>query len=131
MNEEKKSVSAGIRILGVFSMIAAILCFVIGGGVLFSMLSKGFMASEALIVSLFLMISGILKVWAIILIWKIRKAGILLYSVSEVLLFIALITFFSGHSENVVLLNGLISLVWSVLFIVIYGLSVRNKSPKS
>ncbi len=65
------------------------------------------------------------------MIWKIRKAGILLYSVSEVLLFIALITFFSGHSENVVLLNGLISLVWSVLFIVIYGLSVRNKSPKS
>ncbi len=61
MNAEKKSVSAGIRILGVFSIIAALICFVIGGGVLFSMLSKGFMASETLIVSLFLMISGILK----------------------------------------------------------------------
>lgn len=131
MNAEKKSVSAGIRILGVFSIIAAILCFVIGGGVLFSMLSKGFMDSTGLVVSLFLMISGILKTWAIILIWKISKAGVLLYSLSEVLLLIALMTFMSGHSENVLLLNGLISLVWSVLFIVIYGLSVKNKAQKA
>lgn len=130
MSEETKSVSVGIRILGIFSILAGIITLMIGGGVLFSMLSKQFLSGSGLTVSLFLMISGVLKIWAIILIWKIRKSGVLLYAISEILLLIALITFLDGHSEKVMLLNGLISFIWSVLFIVIYGLSVRSKTPK-
>ncbi len=131
MNDINTSVPIGIRILGILSIIGGLLVFLLGGGALFSMLSKQFMAGDILFMCLTLMLSGVLKVISVFMIWKIKKTGITIYAISEIFLLFGLVTEASKESPEAMIVYGLISAGWSVLFIVIYGMFVKNRLKKT
>lgn len=131
MNDIDTSVPIGIRILGILSIIGGLLVLLLGGGALFSMLSKQFMAGDILFMCLTLILSGICKVISIFMIWKIKKAGITIYAVSEIFLLFGLVTEASKESPEAMIIYGLISAGWSVIFLIIYGSFVRKRLKKA
>jgi hypothetical protein len=131
MNDTNTSVSIGIRILGILSIIAGILVFALGGGALFSMISKQFMAGDILLMCILLILSGLTKIISIFMIWKIKKTGITIYAISEIFLLFGLVTEASKESPEAMIVYGIISAGWSVLFIVIYGMFIKNKLKKA
>ena len=131
MNDVNTSVPAGIRILGILSIIGGLLVLLLSGGALFSMLSKQFMAGDVLLMCILLILSGLTKIFSIFMIWKIKKAGITLYAVSEIFLLFGLVTEASKESPEAMIVYGLISAGWSVIFLFIYGSFVRKRLKKA